>query len=399
MERGLDRLARAAGLDPVELRRRNTLTTDEMPWNTGLYYRDGQPLVYDSGDYLGCLERALELVEYPAFRAAQREAWDRGEYLGLGVAGYVEGTGIGPFEGALVRVDGLGKVVVYTGACSQGQGHETVFAQVCAGALGVRFEDVTIIGGDTAGLTYGWGTIASRSTVVAGNAIREAAIVVRDKARRVAADLLEVSPADVVLEGGVARVAGAGARRVSLREVARACAPQHALPAGREPGLEAHAHFRPETVTYANGVHAATVRVDVDTGAVAILRYVVVHDCGRLVNPLLAEGQVRGGVAQGIGGALFEELVHGEGGQLLSASLMDYAVPRAAEIPPVLLDHLESPSPRNPLGVKGLGEGGAIPGPAVLANAVEDALQPLGVVVQQAPLTSARLRDLVARPD
>jgi aerobic carbon-monoxide dehydrogenase large subunit len=397
MERGLDRLARAAGLDPVELRRRNTLTAAEMPWDTHLYYRDGQPLVYDSGDYLACLERALDLVGYAEFRAAQRVALARGEYLGLGVAGYIEGTGIGPFEGALVRVDGTGKVVVYTGACSQGQGHETVFAQVCAEVLGVAFADVTVIGGDTAGLSYGWGTIASRSTVVAGSAIREAAATVRDKACRVAADLLEVAPADVVLADGVARVSGAPARSVSLRQIAEACAPQRAQPAGREPGLEALAHFRPETVTIANGVHAATVRVDPETGAVSILRYVVVHDCGRLVNPLLAEGQICGGVAQGIGGALFEEIVHGEAGQLLSGTLMDYALPRAADVPPVWLDHLESPSPRNPLGVKGLGEGGAIPGPAVLANAVEDALQPLGLVVQEAPLTPARVRALIAQ--
>jgi aerobic carbon-monoxide dehydrogenase large subunit len=208
---------------------------------------------------------------------------------------------------------------------------------------------------------------------------------------RVAADLLEVASSDVVLSDGVASVAGAAARSVSLREVARACAPQHALPVGREPGLEAEAHFRPETVTYANGLHAASVRVDVDTGAVSILRYVVVHDCGRVVNPLLADGQIRGGVAQGIGGALYEELVYGEGGDLLTASLLDYALPRAAEIPSIDLDHLESPSPRNPLGVKGLGEGGAIPGPALLASAIEDALQPFGVVISQAPMTSMRL--------
>jgi carbon-monoxide dehydrogenase large subunit len=395
MERCLDRLARAAGLDPVELRRRNTLTSAEMPWNTGMYYRDGQPLVYDSGDYLGCLERALDLAEFASFRNAQAEARRRGEFIGLGIAGYVEGTGIGPFEGALVRVDGAGNVVVFTGACSQGQGHETVFAQICAEVLGVRMEDVTVIGGDTAGLTYGWGTIASRSTVVAGSAIREAASAVRDKAVRVAADLLEVSAADVVLHDGVARVTGAESRRINLREIAQACAPQHAMPAGREPGLEAHAHFRPETVTYANGLHAATVRVDVETGRVKILRYVVIHDCGRLVNPLLAEGQIHGGVAQGIGGALFEELVHSNTGDLVTGSLMDYAVPRAADIPTFIVDHMESLSPRNPLGVKGLGEGGAISPPAALANAIEDALQPFGVVVTEAPVTPARLWALI----
>jgi carbon-monoxide dehydrogenase large subunit len=396
MERGLDRLARASGLDPVELRRRNTLTAAEMPWDTGLYYRDGQRLVYDSGDYLSCFERALDLVDYSSFRFSQREAWPRGEYLGLGVASYVEGTGIGPFEGAAVRIDSSGKVVVYTGACSQGQGHETVFAQICADSLGVRMEDISIIGGDTAGLMYGFGTLASRSTVVAGSAIRQAAMIVREKTLRVGADLLEVSPADVWMSDGEVRVAGAPARSVSLREIARACSPPHALPAGREPGLEAHAHFSPETVTFANGVHAATLRVDVETGAVSILRYVVVHDCGRLVNPLLAEAQIRGGVAQGIGGALFEELVHSEAGDLLTSTFGDYAVPRAREVPPIIINHLESLSPRNPLGVKGLGEGGAIPPPAVVANAIEDALQPFGVVIREAPVTAARVWELLS---
>jgi carbon-monoxide dehydrogenase large subunit len=397
MERGLDRLARESGLDPVELRRRNTLTSAEMPWDTGMYYRDGQRLVYDSGDYLGCLEHALDLVGYASFRSAQREARNRGEYLGLGIAGYVEGTGIGPFEGAVVRIDSSGKVVVYTGACSQGQGHETVFAQICADSLGVRMEDVSILGGDTAGLTYGLGTLASRSTVVAGSAIHEAAMIVREKTLRVAADLLEVSPSDVWIGNGEVRIAGASSRSVSLRDIARACAPPRALPAGREPGLEAHAYFSPETVTYANGVHAATVRVDVETGAVSILRYVVVHDCGRLVNPLLAEAQIRGGVAQGIGGALFEELVHSEGGDLLTSTLGDYAVPRARDVPSIVVSHVESLSPRNPLGVKGLGEGGAIPPPAAVANAVEDALQPFGVVVQEAPITAARITALLTR--
>jgi carbon-monoxide dehydrogenase large subunit len=183
---------------------------------------------------------------------------------------------------------------------------------------------------------------------------------------------------------------------VSLKEIARACSPASALPAGREPGLEAHAHFSPETVTYANGVHAATLQVDVETGAVSVLRYVVVHDCGRLVNPMLAEAQICGGVAQGVGGALFEELVHSDGGDLLTSTFADYAVPRAREVPPIVVRHVESMSPRNPLGVKGLGEGGAIPSPAVVANAIEDALQPFGVVIREAPVTAARVWALLS---
>lgn len=395
MERGLDRLARAAGLDPVELRLRNSITAEEMPWDTRIFYRDGQPLVYDSGDYRLCLERALESIDYPAFRAEQVEARAQQRYIGLGVAAYVEGTGVGPFEGAVVRVDSSGKVVVFTGACSQGQGHETTFAQLCAEALGVRYEDVTVVGGDTAAINYGLGTLASRSTVVAGNAIVQAAQAVREKALQVAAEQLEVAAQDLLLEEGEVYVAGAPDHRLTLREIAEACAPTQALPAGREPGLQAEAYFRPETVTYANGVHAATVEVDVETGQTTILRYVVVHDCGRIVNPLLAEGQIVGGVAQGIGGALLEEIVYGENGELLTATFMDYIIPSAVEVPSPTLEHVESPSPRNPLGVKGLGEGGAIPGPAVIANAIEDALRPFGVVIDETPITPSRLRGLL----
>lgn len=395
MERALDRLARAAGLDPVEIRLRNTVTADEMPWDTRLFYRDGQPLVYDSGNYLLCLERALALVGYPAFRGEQAAARGKGRYVGLGIAAYVEGTGVGPFEGATVRIDSSGKVVVFTGACSQGQGHETVFAQLCAEALGARYEDVTVIGGDTSGIPYGLGTLASRSVVVAGNAVVQAAQAVRDKALEAAAELLEASPQDLLLEASEIYVAGAPDRRLTLREIADACAPGQALPAGREPGLEAQVYFRPETVTYANGVHAATVEVDVETGQTTILRYVVVHDCGRVVNPLLAEGQIQGGVAQGIGGALQEEIVYGDNGELLTATFMDYVIPSSVEIPSLTLEHVESPSPRNPLGVKGLGEGGAIPGPAVIANAVEDALLPFGGVIEEVPITPSRLRALL----
>jgi carbon-monoxide dehydrogenase large subunit len=397
MERALDRLARKMGVDPVELRLRNTLTTAEMPYDTGMFYRDGQPLVYDSGDHLTCLKRALEAVGWPAFRAEQAAAWREGRYLGLGVAGYIEGTGIGPFEGATVRVDSSGKVVVYTGACAQGQGHETIFAQICAERLGVRFEDVTVVGGDTAGIPYGWGTLASRSTVVAGSAVADAATAVREKALRTAAELLEVSTSDLELRDSEIRVAGAPDRRLSLRQVAEALAPQMAMPAGREPGLEAQSYFRPETVTYANGLHAAKVEVDAETGEVAVLRYVVVHDCGRVINPLLADAQIRGGVAQGVGGALYEEVVYGEGGECLTASFMDYLVPTAMEVPEIQVEHQESPSPRNPLGVKGLGEGGAIPGPAAIANAVEDALQPFGVVINEVPLSPGRVRDLLRK--
>jgi aerobic carbon-monoxide dehydrogenase large subunit len=395
LERAMDRLARAAGLDPVEFRRRNTLTSAELPLETGMYYRDGSPLIYDSGDYLTCLERAVARIGYPAFRAEQADARANGRYIGLGVAAYTEGTGIGPFEGAVVDVDTTGHVMVHTGACSQGQGHATVYAQICADSLGVRLEDVTIVGGDTSGIMYGWGTVGSRSTVAAGSAIARAARLLRDKALRVAGELLEVAPTDLQLVDGSARVIGAPERRVELREVAQALLPERALPVGREPGLRAEVYEAQPTVTWANGVHAVTVEVDVETGRVDILRYVVVHDCGRLVNPLLAEGQVHGGVVQGLGGALLEEIVYDEAGQLVTGSLMDYALPRATEVPRLELEHIETPSPRNLLGVKGIGEGGAIPVAPALANAVEDALLPFGVLIDTLPLKPEYLQRLL----
>ena len=395
MERALDRLARAAGLDPVELRLRNTITAAEMPWDTGMFYRDGQPMIYDSGDFRGCLERAIETIGHLAFRAEQVEARKRGRYLGLGVAAYLEGSGIGPFEGAIVRIDSSGKVAVLTGACAQGQGQETVFAQICADALGASYEDITVVAGDTNAIPFGWGTLASRSTVVAGSAVFQAAQAVRAKTLQVAAELLETSPEQLVLEASEVHVAGAPQRRLTLREVAAACTPQRAIPAGRSPGLEAEVYFRPETVTYANGVHAATVEVNVETGQVQIMRYVVVHDCGRQINPKLVEAQIRGGVVQGIGEALFEEILYGEHGEPQNGTFMDYLVPTCSEVPQIVMEHLESPSPRNPLGVKGVGEGGAIPPPAALANAIEDALTPFGVIIDEVPITPDRLRRLL----
>jgi carbon-monoxide dehydrogenase large subunit len=389
VERSLDRAAAALGLDPVELRLRNLVRPEDMPFDAGIRYRDGEPLVLDGGDYPAILRRAAELLDWDGVERGERD----GRLIGRGVGFYVEGTGMGPYEGALVRVMPDGRVSVRTGACSQGQGHETVFAQVCADHLGVHPDDVDVVVGDTLGLEKGWGTVASRSAVVAGSAIAGATDTVREQALRLAGELLEIDPADLRIAAGRIEVAGAPARSLALREVVEAAE-------GRGEPLVATTYFEPPTVTWAAGAHAAVVAVDPETGVVEVLRYVVVHDCGREINPMIVEGQVRGGVAQGIGSALYEEVHYDEEGQLLNGTLADYLVPTFAEIPTIELASMETPSPRNPLGVRGVGEGGAIGPPAVIANAVEDALAARGAaVVRRTPLSPSYVRSLLANAD
>ena len=443
MDRIVDCAARELDLDPAEMRRRNLVTSEEMPYDVGLYYRDGHKLIYDSGDYPACLEQALELIGYDAVRREQPDLWARGIYRGVGLSTYIEGTGVGPFEGGVVRIDESGHVWVHTGASSQGQSHETTFAQVAAEQLDVDVDQVTIVGGDTAGIDRGWGTLASRSAVVAGTAIALAAQDMGAQLKALAAELLEASADDLELHQGTVRVKGTPDRAASFAQLAAhaarkgdggrlsasiggsttqvaggglstpepttgdstrtgvpdptdwwgpsgAHAPEHLATS-----LEATRYFEPPTVTYANAVHAALVEVDVETGLVRLLKYVVVHDCGRAINPLVIDGQICGGVAQGLGDALMEEIVYDENGQLLNASLLDYLVPTASEIPPFGLGHHESPSPRNPLGVKGLGEGGAISPPAAVSNAVSDALRPLGVEVREMPLSPQRVLGMI----
>ncbi|HZU04555.1 MAG TPA: xanthine dehydrogenase family protein molybdopterin-binding subunit [Chloroflexota bacterium] len=400
MERLLDLGARALGWDPAELRLRNLIQPHEFPFDRGLRDRDGTPIIYDSGDYPAALRKALELVDYTGFRAEQAAARARGRYLGIGLGCYVEPTGGGPFEGATVRVEPSGRVFVATGACSQGQGHETTLAQLCAARLGVRVEDVVVLTGDTAAIPLGAGTYASRSGVTAGNAVSRAALLVREKALRVAAQLLEAAPADLELVEGRIFVRGAPERSLPLGEVARvltAPPPAYLFPPDLEPGLEATTYYHPEGNVYSYGTHAAVVEVDVETGVVQVLRYVVAHDCGVVVNPLVAEGQIHGGVVQGIGMALYEEMVYDEYGQPLTTSYMDYLLPTAMEVPPITIGHLETPSPLNPEGIKGLGEGGTMPVPAAIANAVEDALAPFGVRVTELPLTPERVLALLER--
>ena len=390
MDRIIDATAREAGLDPFEVRRRNLIGADEMPYAVGINYRDGTPMHYDSGDFPACYETALTLADLPSARRGGTSD-GCGRRFGVGVSTYVEGTGVGPFESALVRMDETGHVEVATGACSQGQGHETVFAEVCARALGTDPERVTVTGGDTAAVPYGWGTLASRSAVVAGSAIFQAAGAVRDRILGALAEHWEVSPGDLRIRSGVVEVTGTPSVHMDLADVAAGFAPGGAFAGHDAADLEELVCFEPPTVTFASGTHVARVAVEEATGAVELLDYVVVHDCGPLLSPVIVEGQIAGGVAQGVGAALFEEAVYDDDGQPLNPTLLDYLVPDATGVPILAVAHLETPSPLNPLGIKGVGEAGAISPPAAIANAIEDALAGLGARVDRVPVTPRRL--------
>jgi aerobic carbon-monoxide dehydrogenase large subunit len=394
MERIIDLVARRLDLEPAEVRRRNMIRADEMPYRVGIPYRDGEPIVYDSGDYPAALEKALDAVGgVVAFRQRQSEARRDGRWLGLGIGCYIEGTGVGPFESAFVRVDPSGKIYVACGAAPQGQGMETIFSQVMADLWQVAPEDVVLTFADTAAIAIGFGTMASRSTVTAGAAMQVASLRLRSKVFAIAANLLECAPADLELRAGGVGIVGVPGAEVSLAAVAQAARPswETARPPGIEAGLEEICYWQPETVTWSYAVHVATVEVDRETGRVAIDGYAVAHDCGVVINPMLVEGQIMGGAAQGLGGVMSERIAYDANGQLLSGSLLDYALPTAVDIPAMTIVHQHSPSPLNPLGVKGVGEGGAVAPPAAVANAVCDALAPLGVEVNATPIRPEQL--------
>jgi carbon-monoxide dehydrogenase large subunit len=397
LDRLLDRAARGVGLDPAELRRRNLIRLDEMPFATGLRYRDGVPIVYDPADYRAAFDRVLDRFGYGEWRSAQQARRGSPTPIGIGLSAYLEGTGIGPFEGADVRIDPSGMIYLQIGVSSQGQAHETTLAQVCAAELGVDIERIVVVGGDTAVLGYGNGTIASRVAAVAGPAVQRTAREVARKARLVAAEMLECAPADVVLAQGGAHVAGLAERRVELGALARASLRSPTLLREGAPGLHACAFFRPETVTWAFGAHACAVEVDVETGALRLLRYAAVHDCGRPLNPMVVEGQLHGGIVQGIGAALAEALIYDGDGQLLTGSLMEYGVPRADQVPSLEVIALDFPSTRNEMGIKGVGESGIISPVPAIANAVEDALADRGAEVSRLPLTAASVWESLRR--
>lgn len=397
MERLLDIAARELGIDRVEIRRRNLIPPDKFPYNNEIIYQDFAPLVYDSGNYVAALDKAVELIGYERFiKEEQPRLRAEGKHVGLGLVTYVEGTGIGPYEGAKVTVETSGRVSVATGVGTQGQGHYTSFAQIVAEQLDVPVENVRLVTGDTAEFYWGAGTFASRGAVVAGNAIHAAAVGVRKKILQKASEELEVAEEDLELVDGTVRVKGAPATAIPLGELAARANPlRGAVRPGSEPGLEATDYFGPERGATASGVHAMIVEVDPETMLVEIKRYIVVHDCGTVINPMILEGQIHGGVAQGIGNAFYEQLVWDENGQLLNASFMDYLLPTADTVPMIETDHVETPSPLNPLGIKGAGEAGAIPVGPLFAQAIEDALADTGLEILEIPLSPNRLFELV----
>ncbi|MFN7961859.1 MAG: xanthine dehydrogenase family protein molybdopterin-binding subunit [Thermoanaerobaculia bacterium] len=398
MERLLDLAARELGLDPVEIRRRNFLKPESFPVDHEILYQDFTNLLYDSGNYPPILDQALERIDYARFRAeVQPAARAAGRKLGIGVVAYVEGTGIGPYEGARVQVQASGRVSVATGVGTQGQGHMTSYAQIVADQLGVSVRDIDVVTGDTDQFHWGAGTFASRGAVVAGNAIHAAAVDVRAKILRLAADELEAAPEDLELADGAVSVRGVPGRSIPLGTLALAANPMRgAVRPGTEPGLEATNYFGPERGATAAGVHAMVVEVDPETLQVEIQKYVVVHDCGEVINPLILDGQIHGGVAQGIGNAFYEQLVFDEGGQLQNATFMDYLLPTSLDVPRIETGHQTTPSPLNPLGVKGAGEAGAIPVGALFAQALEDALAEPGLEIREIPLKPCRLWELLA---
>jgi len=395
IERLLDIAARQLGLDRSEIRRRNLISPDAFPYDNHIIYQDFASLHYDSGDYRAVLDKALDAIGYRAFIAEEQpQLRAEGRRVGIGVVFYVEGTGIGPYEGARVQVQGSGRVLLATGIGTQGQGHFTSFAQIVADQIGVAVADIDVVTGDTDQFYWGVGTFASRGAVVAGNATHAAAKQVRAKILRTAAEHFECSEADLLLADGHVAIIGVPERNIALGALAALANPlRGAVQPGTEPGLEATAYFGPAKGATAAGAHAMIVEIDPATMELRILKYVVVHDCGTVINPLIVAGQVQGGVAQGIGNAFYERLVFDEDGQLINGTLADYLLPTAVEVPRIEILHHVTPSPYNELGVKGVGEAGAIPVGALFAQAIEDALElpTRGIDILEIPLDPSHL--------
>jgi carbon-monoxide dehydrogenase large subunit/6-hydroxypseudooxynicotine dehydrogenase subunit gamma len=395
-ERLIDAIAHRLGLDPVEVRRTNVIPPEKMPFVRPIDAL-GTEVTYDSGDYPGLLQRMLEHLRYDELKAALAERRRAGELVGIGFGFFVEKSGLGPFDGVRICVDAGGRIEVVTGVASLGQGVETALAQICADALGAPLDAIRVLHGRTDQIAYGMGAFASRATVMAGSAAHLAATELRHRALEVGAALLQVRPEDLTIEEGRIVVRGTpDSPSTTLAEVARALAPASPVAAGREPGLHADAWFHADHMTYPYGLHVAIARVDPGTGGVRIERCVVAYDVGRAVNPVLVEGQIAGGVAQGIGGALLEEFVYDGHGQPLAASFVDHLLPTSAEMPLIEALVLENaPSPLNPLGVKGAGEAGINGMGAAIAGAVDDAIGRPGAVIRL-PITPGRLHALLS---
>jgi len=402
IERLMDIAAHELKLDRTDIRRRNFIPTDAFPYNNELINQDFAPLEYDSGDYEAVLDKTLDMIGYRRFLAEEQPRLRAaGRHVGIGLVCYVEGTGIGPYEGAKVQVQANGKVSIATGIGTQGQGHFTSFAQIAADQLGVEVADIDVVTGDTDQFYWGAGTFASRGAVVAGNAVHAAALGVRQKILKLAAEHFECAEEDLEIANGEVSVVGVPGQAIKLGALALKANPMRgAVRPGTEPGLESTQYFGPPSGTTANGAHAMIVEVDPQTFALNVLKYVVVHDCGTVINPLILAGQVHGGVAQGIGNAFYEQLVFDDDGQLLNASLADYLLPTALEVPNMEIGHTVTPSPLNPLGIKGAGEAGAIPVGPLFAQAIEDALAllPRGIELNEIPLSPNRLFELTGKP-
>ncbi|OLZ08339.1 xanthine dehydrogenase family protein molybdopterin-binding subunit [Sulfobacillus thermosulfidooxidans] len=398
IERMVDLYALAIQRDPLDVRKKNLIQPDEFPFTNPF------GLEYDSGNYQATLDKALQIFNYEEFRRDQENLRKQGKYIGVGFSTYVEMCGLGPsevagavgfqgglWESATVRVHPTGKVSVFTGASPHGQGEETTFAQIVAEELGIAIDDIEVIHGDTAQIAMGWGTYGSRTTAVGGAAIHMANQKVIEKARKIAAHKLEVNDDDVVFDKGVFMVKGLPARSIRFQEVALDAYLAWNLPPGIEPALEGTAFYNPKNFTYPFGVHVAVVSVDTDTGDITLLRYIAVDDVGKIINPMIVEGQVHGGLVQGIGQALWEGAEFDNQGQLMTGSFLDYTVPKARFFPNFETAHTETPSPHNPLGVKGVGETGAIASTPAIVNAVMDALRPFNILDLPMPLTSRKV--------
>lgn len=399
MERLLDIAAKELGMDRTEIRQRNFIQPDQFPYDNEIIFQDFAPLTYDSGNYEPALAKAKEMIGYDEFlQVTQPRERENGRYLGLGLVCYVEGTGIGPYEGARVQVQSNGRVSVATGIGTQGQGHFTSFAQIVADQLGVAVSDVDLITGDTDQFHWGAGTFASRGAVVAGNAINAAAKNVRQKILDLASTQLDNVPHEhLELVDGQVQIIGAPESAIALGQLAQQANPMRgAVQPGTEPGLESTDYFGPKYGATANGVHAMIIEMDIETMVPTILQYAIVHDCGAVINPLILDGQIHGGVAQGIGNAFYEKLAFSSEGQLLSGSFMDYLLPTSMEVPRMEMDHIVTLSPLNPLGIKGAGEAGAIPVGPLFAQAIEDALGHTGVELLEIPLSPSQVWEMVS---
>ena len=397
MERLLDAVAREMQLDRAEVRRRNLVPTALMPYEKPLKNRAGEAIILDSGDYHASLEDVLARIDYAGFPARQAAARAQGRYLGLGLGCSVKGTGRGPFESGSVSIAASGRITVATGALAMGQGIKTALAQICAEQFGVPVDTIDVVAGDTGAIALGLGGFASRQTITAGSSVHYAALAVRAKAIKVAATMLEAAEADLVIREGRVEVSGVPGHGVTLGEIARALrgVAGYALPKGVDAGLDATFHWKSEQMSYANSVHACELEVDIETGGVTLLRYVALQDSGNLVNPTIVEGQLHGGIVHGIGNALFEFMGYDDQAQPLTTTFADYLMTTATEVPNFEILFRQSPTPTNPLGVKGVGEGGTIPVTACIASGVENALAPFGVRIDQVPITPVRLLELI----